>query len=383
MKNKRGPQPIALIIGQLVAGGGSERQLYFFLANCDRSRFAPTLFVSGELGEWESLISDLGIPIVLLKGSRLAKLLQFRRAYIALGAKCFFSWSSYTNPFGLALIGLGARRIGSFRNAAFADLPSRFRWLWSRMSLAGVSTVVCNSRETLAELSRTTTKKTFVYAPNAVELASHEQISRWREEWRARLNLADDQLLVAGVGRIAPQKNYFRFIDVIAKTQLKALIIGGSNNGRDSDELMEKLRSYTQALGLQDHILLTGKLLDAREPMCAADIFLLTSDHEGMPNVVLEAMAAGIPCVSTDVYGVSDLIDHGVNGYVVAKNVASLAERVSQLACDPELRQAMGLKAREAVKRFRPEEIAPKLWSLCESRDAPDFVATCALTLDF
>ena len=214
-------------------------------------------------------------------------------------------------------------------------------------------------------------------------MASHEQINRWREEWRARLNISDSELVVAGVGRITPQKNYFRFIDVIAKIPMKALIIGGGSNAGGSDELMENLRRYTHALGLDDNILFTGKLLDAREPMCAADIFLLTSDHEGMPNVVLEAMAAGIPCVSTDVYGVSDLIDHGVNGYVVGKNVDSLAERVSQLACDPELRQAMGLKAREAIKRLRPDEIAPKLWSLCETRDAPDFVAPCALSSTF
>ncbi|MCV5626013.1 hypothetical protein OFN31_30755, partial [Escherichia coli] len=62
------------------------------------------------------------------------------------------------------------RRIGSFRNAGFADLPERFRSLWSRASLAGLSVAVCNSRETCQTLqTRVSTAQIAVYVPNGVE----------------------------------------------------------------------------------------------------------------------------------------------------------------------------------------------------------------------
>jgi hypothetical protein len=131
-----GPRRIAVMIGQL-GQGGSERQLYFFLAHCDRTRWAPTLYVSGELGPWEEPIRALGVPVVLLTGSPLAKLRRFRAACRAERPACFFSWSSYTNGFGLALLGTGVRRIGSFRNAGFADLPEPGRRAWMTASLAG------------------------------------------------------------------------------------------------------------------------------------------------------------------------------------------------------------------------------------------------------
>ena len=141
-------EAIAIMIGQLTRQGGSERQLYLFLAACDRDRWAPVVYVSGALGSWEGRIRKLGIPVVLLRGHPLIKMWRFRAAAIAQSATCFFSWSSYTNGYGLALTGHRARRIGSFRNATFADLPTQYGWLWRWMSMAGVSTVVCNSRET-------------------------------------------------------------------------------------------------------------------------------------------------------------------------------------------------------------------------------------------
>ncbi|MGH8612265.1 MAG: hypothetical protein ACREYF_09545 [Gammaproteobacteria bacterium] len=223
-EGSRQPRSIGVMIGQLT-NGGSERQLYMFLAHCDRARSAPIVYVSGELGYWEAPIRKLGIPIVLLRGGPLAKMWQFRTACIAQNVTCFFSWSSYTNGFGLALMGVGVHRIGSFRNALFDDLPTRLRWFWSWMSFAGVSTLVCNSRETHVQaLSHGGSRKQVVYVPNAVQLFAPEQIRAWRKQWRSRLGLREDAVMVLGVGRLVPQKNFARFIDVIAQVrrQLKS-----------------------------------------------------------------------------------------------------------------------------------------------------------------
>lgn len=364
-EKSRRPHPVAVVIGQLTQHG-SERQLYMFLAACDLTRWAPVVYVSSELGFWEGPIRELGIPVVLLRGNPLAKMWQFRAAAIAQNAKCFFSWSSYTNGFGLALMGCNVRRIGSFRNALFADLPTRFRWLWSWMSLAGISTVVCNSRETKTQLAgRHGSGKEVVYVPNAVEIFAPEQVRAWREEWRARLGLRDDAVLVLGVGRLAPEKQFARFIDVIAQVcrqlPIEAVVAG------DDHGYLSGLRTKTARLGLQKVIRFVGGMPDARELMCAGDIFLLTSDHEGMPNVVLEAMAAGVPCVATRVNSIGDLIEHGVTGFVATHNVDELVQHVVRLAGDTGLRRAFGARARAAIMLgYRQEQIAPQLWALCE-----------------
>lgn len=358
-------QAIAVLIGQLTQGG-SERQLYMFLAHCDRTRWAPVVYVSGVLGFWEAPIRKLGIPVVLLGGSPLAKVRQFRAACIANDTKCFFSWSSYTNSYGLALIGSGIRRIGSYRNALFADLPTRGRWLWSWAGLVGISIVVCNSRETQTQVAgRSGSGKQVLYVPNGVQVFAPEQVRAWREQWRARLGLGDDAVLVLGAGRLAPQKNFARFIDVIAQVCRQVpiqAVIAGADEGCLGD-----LQDQVARLGLQEVIRFIGMVPDARELICAADIFMLSSDHEGMPNVVLEAVAAGVPCVATRVNSIDDMIEQGATGFVAAHSIDDLAQHVARLAADADLRRAMGSRARATIdSAYRPEQVARQLWAVAE-----------------
>ncbi len=369
LPNAINPQAVAIMIGQL-AQGGSERQLYMFLKECDRSHWDPVIYVSGELGYWERPIRDLGMPVVLLTGNPIAKMRQFRAACIAQSAKYFFSWSSYTNGYALALAGCGVHCIGSFRNASFADLPARLRWFWTWFSIAGLTKAVCNSRETWMQLNRLRgLKKRVIHIPNAVQVFEPGEVASWRKKWRKNLGLRDDQILILGVGRIVPQKRFSRFIDVVAEVNRQVpvrAVIAGHDHGA-----LKELQHQAKALELQDVMNFIGTVPDARELMCAADIFLLTSDHEGMPNVVMEAMAAGVPCVVTNVNGVKDLIDHGTNGFISDSDPQSLARHVLLLAQDPTLRSRMGMRARNSIQyNHDPELISHQLWSLCEPKSS-------------
>ena len=363
---ERRPQSIAVLIGQL-GQGGSERQLYMFLARCDRTRWAPVVYVSGALGAcWEEPIRKLGIPVVRLRGGYLAKMRQFRSACIAQETSCFFSWSSYTNGFALALTGCGVHCVGSFRNEVFADLPTRYRWLWAWMSLAGISTAVCNSCETQMEIARHSGSRISVlFVPNGVELFAPEQLLAWRQHWRDRLKVGKDEVLVLGVGRLHQMKRFDRFIEVIARAEREIAVqavVAGDDRGRLTD-----LKRQIARLRLQDKVCFIGEVPDARELMCAGDVFLLCSDHEGMPNVVLEAMAAGVPCVSTRVNGVSNIIQHGVTGFVIGRDVDALAAHVVKLAADANLRRTMGRQARAIIERdFVADKVLAQLWELCE-----------------
>lgn len=363
---RNAPSTIAVMIGQL-GQGGSERQLFEFLAHCDATLWRPVLYVSGELGPWEERIRALGVTIVLLTGNRASKLLQFRKDCIKRNVRCFFSWSSYTNGFALALSGLAIPCIGSFRNALFADLPERFRWLWAWTSLARLTAVVCNSKgAAIAVTARCGDRLNVVFAPNQVSLYALDDIAAWRSEWRDKLGLDDKALLIVGVGRLAPQKNFARFIDVIAKlkTELPVrAVIAGDDFGS-----LSALNERVANAGLTNKVAFLGRVPDAHKLIAAADIFLLTSDFEGTPNVVLEAMSAHVACVSTRVDGVCEILSDGQTGLLADCDASDLARRIDRLADDPPLRARIATDARRAIEAWpNRNEVAQLLWRLCSN----------------
>jgi len=362
---REGCTRVATMIGQLTQGG-TEKQLYLFLAHCDRQRWSPIVYVSrGPLGRWEEPIHQLGIPIILLEGRAWERLWQFRRSCRALQVRRFFSWSAHTNVYGLALWGLGIYRVGSFRNEFAFELAGSYPWIRSWACLAGVDAIVCNSQETTAAVCRRAgDHQRVVYIPNSVE--SVERQGYHRLQWRRRLGLHDDEVFILGVGRLAPQKNFARFVQAIALVRRDAPV-RAAIAGRD-DGCLESLRQEVQRLGLDaETIRFIGPVPNAQELMCAADIFVLSSDREGMPNVVLEAMAVGVPCVCTRVGGVSDLITPGVDGLIVDRRPEALAAAIRLLAQDQALRQSMGARALKRIgNAFAPQTIAGQLWQVLE-----------------
>lgn len=363
MNEKRSPATkIAVMIGQLPQGG-SERQLYAFLKHHDRERWTPIVYVGGgPVGFWDERIRELGIPIKLLQGNPIMKMWRFRQSCRANGIECFFSWSAHTNRYGLAL-GLGVRRIGSYRNAYQHNLPLRYGKLRAWLRLASVSTVVCNSEETeTAVRNHAGRGKRVVYIPNSVQAV--DDVESCRRSWRQQLGISKDEILILGVGRLDSQKNFGRFIDMVAHVH-QAMLIKAVVAGRD-DGCLQGLQKKMDLLGLDTSVIhFVGSIPDARELMCAADVFVLSSDYEGMPNVVLEAMAAGVPCVCTRVNGVGALIEQGVTGFVTDRRADALAAKVLLLSRDKKLRAEMGARAAKAMKDFNPETIAARMWELC------------------
>ncbi len=366
-----GPDPtikIAIVIGQL-AQGGSERQLYAFLKHCDREHWSPILYISrGPIEWWDDSIRELGIPIILLHGSPLQRMWQFRRSCQANHVRRFFSWASHTNTYSLALWGLGIPGIGSFRNTYSAELTEtdRPRWLRAWAYLAGVNTIVCNSQEAAADVDCHAGKgKRVVYVPNSIQPIGTTEL--YRTSWRQKLGIQNGEILIVGVGRLAPQKNFARFIEAIAHVN-QTIPIRAVIAGKDYMGCLASLQQQMELLRLDPSVLrFIGSVPDARELLCAADIFVLSSDYEGMPNVVMEAMAAGVPCVSTKVNGVSDLITTGVNGFVTEHRADALAEKIKLLAQDKALRQEMGARAAKRMDTsFDPQTMAARLWQLCE-----------------
>lgn len=110
--------------------------------------------------------------------------------------------------------------------------------------------------------------------------------------------------------------------------------------------LRQELESQVRRLSIEGKVLLPGTSNHIRDCMKSAQFFVLSSIAEGMSNALIEAMCLGLPVISTKVAGADDLIEDGINGYIVGvKDISSMAEKMSTLADDPVLQYDLGAKA--------------------------------------
>ncbi len=165
---------------------------------------------------------------------------------------------------------------------------------------------------------------------------------------RRRLDVAPDAEVVSTVGRLTAIKNYRLFLDAIAaaartRPRLLALIAGDG-------ELRDDLATYARQLGIADRVRFLGWRRDLSTIYGATDVFMLTSRNEGTPVALIEAMASGVPGVSTDVGGVKDVIDStDVGARVPDGDAAGLAAQLVRYLADPDLRRRSGERARAGV----------------------------------
>lgn len=176
-----------------------------------------------------------------------------------------------------------------------------------------------------------------------------------REAVRSRLGFADEDVVVAGVGRLVPVKGFTYLVDAHAAAlasvpQLRLLLVGEGDARRE-------LEARIHALGVSDSVVLTGAAERSEVPgyLAAADVVAVPSVHhggyvDGLPNVALEAMAAGKPVVGSRVGGIPELVREGENGLLVPeKDATALASALVALARDPGLRARLGASGRAEI----------------------------------
>lgn len=128
--------------------------------------------------------------------------------------------------------------------------------------------------------------------------------------------------------------------------------------GDGPDEL--KLKELAIELGISNQVIFYGLQKNIPQKIRKSKMFLLTSDFEGMPNALIEAMAVGLPCVSTDCSpgGAAELINNYENGIIVPKeNIEELVNAIDWILNNPEKAQQMGLEAMKIIDRLNPEGI--------------------------
>lgn len=191
--------------------------------------------------------------------------------------------------------------------------------------------------------------------------------ARRRQEIRSELGLADARPLILAAGRCGEQKNFADLVEaaaVLRRTRSDfQLVIAGEG------PLLEPLRAQVAERGLEHHVLLPGNLLNLGQVMQAADIFVMSSLWEGLPLVLLEAMAAGLPPVGYAIAGVAEILTREEEGMTVPTgDVAGLAGALDALLADPTRRARMGAAARELVAaRFDFATVCDSLQDLYRS----------------
>ena len=133
---------------------------------------------------------------------------------------------------------------------------------------------------------------------------------------RAAFGLRQSAQYVAAVGRLEREKRYDVLIDAVALLRRVAdvgLLIAGTGS------LEAELRKHADRRGVSDACVFAGQVTDVRDVFHAADVFVQSSDNEGAPNAVLEAMALEVPVVATDVGGTGDLVSNGVHALLVPR----------------------------------------------------------------
>jgi colanic acid/amylovoran biosynthesis glycosyltransferase len=155
---------------------------------------------------------------------------------------------------------------------------------------------------------------------------------------------------IISVGRLAPAKGTLILLHACKELLHRGVRIRLRLVGDGPDR--KRLESAAQTLGISEHVIFEGARSHERvlELYRNADIFALASFAEGIPVVLMEAMALGIPCVSTRITGIPELIEDGISGLLVpAADQEALAEALGRLVEDPDLCARIGLAARAKV----------------------------------
>jgi L-malate glycosyltransferase len=198
--------------------------------------------------------------------------------------------------------------------------------------------------------------------PSGIDLAPFDEPFD-RAAARRALGLAPDDVLAIQVAALAPHKSQTTLLRAAAllRDRSPRLHVWIAGEG----ELRDALLSEHRALHLDDRVRFLGFRDDVTALLRAADLFVLSSYLEGLGTSILDAMAAGLPVVATQVGGIPEAVRDGETGFLVPpRNPAALAEAMARLAGDAALRGALGGRGREAVREFGADRTATLTRSL-------------------
>lgn len=339
---------IAFCITDLDAGG-AERALLQLVTRLDRSRWEPHVYcLSGE-GALVEPLQAANIPVTCFgaqKVRNLSVIFQLARELRVLRPALLQTYLFHANIAG-RIAGRWAKVPVIVSGIRVAEKRSRVPLWIDRMTRGLVDHHVCVS-QSVADFSRTASRlpdQKMSVIPNGVDV---ELYANAPPADLSGFGISENHKTALFVGRLDPQKNPSLVLEAMEylkdrHPELHLLLVGDG-------PLRKHLESWVCEHHLTERIHFAGRREDVPELMKASDLFVLSSRWEGMPNVVLEAMAAGLPVVATRVEGTGELIQQNETGLLVSgPGSESISEAVHKLLSAPEEAREMGLRAQKHV----------------------------------
>lgn len=258
------------------------------------------------------------------------------------------------NPQPLLFASLPARLAGAVlvhtKHGVNPDIARRLAMRRAAGRLVGAFVAVSAPTADVARSQRECPPDRLHVIPNGIDLDRFGPDADARDAIRRELGIPADAFAVGTVGRLWPEKDHaylIRSLEQVLGDRFHLVIAG---DGPEADALAQQVA----ALPHPDAVHLTGNRRDVPRLLAALDAFVLSSRSEGLPLVIPEAMAAGLPVVSTSVGGIPQVVDEGATGFLVASgDEEALRERLLALDADRDLTRKCGLMGREkALERY-------------------------------
>jgi glycosyltransferase involved in cell wall biosynthesis len=356
-------KPRILLLSTSLGLGGADRQILYLAHALLEHDYDVRLVSMTGLGEMGSRAAADGLPITSLEMQRgradrrsfhrLVSLLRKWRPHL------LTSFMYHANLFGRvagkwAGVPLIVTSIRSERNESVAR-----DWL---MRLTNWMDDACttNSRQVADSLARRglLPPHKITVIPNGVDVAALKPSPDTRIRVRAELGVKPSEFLWLAIGRLLPQKDYPTMLQALRPLAGTRLLIAGRG------PLLDQLKQLAGQLGLGSRVSFLGVREDIAELLAAADALVLSSAWEGMPNVVMEALAAARPVVATQVGGVGELVTPDVSGWTVPpRDPAALSQAMERMMRLPaERRREMGLSGQRHVAQYYSLESMAYRW---------------------
>lgn len=241
--------------------------------------------------------------------------------------------------------------VHTLHNYAEKEVVPWAAWISRIAFIAGV-VPVATSKQCLESFEAKYGVKNIPLIYNGIGLQNFEGTATSRQRWRKINGFNDDSVIFVNVARLRPQKNQAMLIKAFCRMRRGGrgshLVIVGDGPQK------EALNRLISEEGASKCVHLLGQRDDIPEILSSSDVFVLSSDYEGTPLSVIEAMISGLPVISTPVGIIPEILERGASGEIVGvKDQAAMCAAMEKMAADEGARKEQGLQARKtAEKRF-------------------------------
>lgn len=327
--------------------GGGERVAWMLAARqvCAGHRVTVLAFDAPTGGGLASAFADAGANVVVLPKSGGLDPTLAARVFTCCRTAAFDVVHTH-NPLALIYAAPAARLAGAVVvHTKHGPQPDTARRLALRRAAARATRTFVAVSDATAHYAVSTGEASagrVVVIQNGIDVSLFSPAPHLREAVRAHWGVAPSTCVIGTVGRLAPEKNHRLLLTAVRGLlgETRRLVIVGDGPERD------RTRAHAAALGLTPFVHFVGECHDVAALLNGLDVFALSSDVEGMPLVILEAMSVGLPVVATAVGGVPNMVGNAAR-LVPRGDPESLGRVLAELGNDDETRMDLGRRARQ------------------------------------